>query len=234
MELLLGGLTKKETAVDSLRHGKLIQLNLRGSWSHLRDQGAITLAQFLYWNTTLKSLNLEKGNVTDLGASAFAIAIKYNRTLEELCLLCNRLTDEGRRSLIFALGHNVSICKLVTANRMIRYVNLVGPSNKRPSNDPEKMINYLVETRNAILIPAAVRRASLYLIWARLNVHSAGQLGIFPKELIRMISIELWATRKDPIWLKALTDQEKGVEKLTELFEDYDLVKYKKPKRNPF
>jgi hypothetical protein len=69
-------------------------------------------------------------------------------------------------------------------------------------------IEYLAGTRNAILIPAAVRRASLSLIAARRNIAGAGILAIFPKEIVKMIAMEVYATRKDPIWIDALSESE--------------------------
>ena len=62
---------------------------------------------------------------------------------------------------------------------------------------------------NQILIPAAVRRASLYLVAARRSVANAGAIGIFPKEIVKMIAIKVWETRKDPIWIEALLELER-------------------------
>ena len=70
-------------------------------------------------------------------------------------------------------------------------------------------IQHLTETRNKLLIPAAVRRASLYLIVTRRNIADAGILAIFPKEIVKMIAMEVWATRKEPIWIDALTESER-------------------------
>ena len=73
----------------------------------------------------------------------------------------------------------------------------------------EAIIEYLTKTRNVILIPAAVRRASLCLIAARHSIADAGPLGIFPKEIVKMIAMEVWATRMDPIWIGTLSEFER-------------------------
>jgi hypothetical protein len=70
-------------------------------------------------------------------------------------------------------------------------------------------IMYLATTRNNILIPGVVRRASLFLIAARRNIADAGILAIFPKEIVKMIAMEVWATRKEPIWINSLTESER-------------------------
>jgi hypothetical protein len=100
---------------------------------------------------------------------------------------------EGADSLIDALCHNVCITKL--------YVN---GNNVAPES--EATIKYLTETRNAVLIPAAALRASLYLIAARraTPIADAGDFEIFPKEIVKMIAMAVYATRKDPAWIKAV------------------------------
>ena len=67
--------------------------------------------------------------------------------------------------LLDVLNYNVCITQL--------YLNT---SNITPES--EATIEYLVETRNAILFPAAVRRASLYLIAAcrAMPIANAGNL----------------------------------------------------------
>ena len=71
-------------------------------------------------------------------------------------------------------------------------------------------IEYLTQTRNKVLVPAAARRASLYLITARraMPVADAGDFAIFPKEIVRMIAMAVWATRKDPAWIEAVSIDE--------------------------
>jgi hypothetical protein len=80
----------------------------------------------------------------------------------------------------------------------------VGLNNIAPES--VATIQYLTQTRNRVLIPAAARRASLYLIAARraTPIADAGNLAIFPKEIIRMIAMAVYATRKDPAWIKAV------------------------------
>ena len=68
-------------------------------------------------------------------------------------------------------------------------------------------IEYLAETRNNFLIPAAVRCASLYLIAAR-HTADSGSLAIFPKEIVKMIAMEVYGTRKDLKWINAVSGPE--------------------------
>ena len=74
--------------------------------------------------------------------------------------------------------------------------------------EQRETFQYLTHTRNKDLIPAAVRRASLYLIAARRIIDDAGALSCFPKEIVKMIAMQLWATRKEPIWIQALSESE--------------------------
>jgi hypothetical protein len=47
---------------------------------------------------------------------------------------------------------------------------------------------------------------ALYLIAARrvTPIADAGILSIFPKEIVKMIAMAVYATRKDPAWIKAV------------------------------
>ena len=121
-----------------------------------------------------------------------AEALRTNKTLEEMDLGYNGFGEEGREALINALSHNVWIRKLYVFSRV---------------NHPR--IKYLTQTRNKVMIPAAVRRASLCLIHARRNTATAGALACFPKEIVKLIAMEVWATRNDPKWLETLTESER-------------------------
>jgi hypothetical protein len=63
------------------------------------------------------------------------------------------------------------------------------------------------QTRNEILIPAAVRRASLLLVGTRrsLPLSDAGMFSMMPKEIVRMVAMKVWASRRDPIWIQSLS-----------------------------
>ena len=92
--------------------------------------------------------------------------------------------------------------------------------------DPEnasETVRYLTRTRNRVLIPAAVRRASLCVVTARLSTNAGPSYFFFfcPKDVLRLIAnIQVLATwndslwiqtveetvRQDPKWIKALAD----------------------------
>ena len=63
-----------------------------------------------------------------------------------------------------------------------------------------------MKERNTILIPAAVRSAALLLIATRRSIAGAGVFAILPREIVKMISLEVWATRKDRQWIKVVTN----------------------------
>ena len=177
----------------ALMRGELTELRLYAC--RIGDNGAEIVAEFLKHNETVKTALLWHCNIGPLGVKAIADFLKRNQTFEEMQLEYNQIGDEGAEAIIDALSRNVSLKWLNL------YRNSIAP-------ELESAIKYLTETRNAILIPAAARRASLCIIAARRNITNAGILAIFPKEIVKMIAIEVWATRKEPIWIKALTESE--------------------------
>ena len=141
-------------------------------------------------------VHLYSCNIGPRGVKAIAESLKHNQTVEEMYLFDNQIGDEGAEALIDALRYNLYLHWIYVVN------NDIAPKL-------QATIKYLTETRNKILIPAAVRRASLYLIAARRNTTSAGNLAIFPKEIVNMIAMAVWETRKEPIWINALSESER-------------------------
>jgi hypothetical protein len=132
-------------------------------------------------------------NIGPRGANAIADALKCNKKVWHLGLTYNQIGDQGADSLIDALSQNVCMTGLyVLGNNIAR--------------ESVATIKYLTQTRNKTLIPAAARRASMYLIAARRTtpIADAGILAIFPKEIVRMIAMAVYATRKDLAWIKAV------------------------------
>ena len=172
--------------------GELADLNL--SFCNIFDDGAEIVADFLKHNQTVKSVWFYNCCIGPRGAKAIAEALKHNQTVECLYLFDNPIGDVGAEALIEALSYNVCMKWLDTV--------YVAPKL-------QATMKHLTETRNIILIPTAVRRASLSLIAARRNITNAGILAIFPKEIVRMIAMEVWAARKEPIWINALTESER-------------------------
>jgi hypothetical protein len=157
------------------------------------DDEAVKVAAFIKGNDTVEELYLGNNNIGSRGAKPIADALKYNKKVWYLGLGGNQIGREGAESLIDALNHNVCITELYL------YGNNIAPESEAP-------IQYLTWTRNRVLIPAAARHASLYLIAARraTPIADAGILAIFPKEIVRMIAMAVWATRKDPKWIEAV------------------------------
>jgi hypothetical protein len=186
---LLKKLGKQEDA-EKLMRNELKKLNLFNCG--IGDDQVVTVAAFIKVDDTLEEVLLYDCNIESRGAKAIADAVKHNKVWY-LGLSSNQIGQEGAEALINALGHNVSITVLYVITYNIA---------------PKSMatIEYLTETRNTVLIPAAARRASLYLIAARraTPIADAGDLAVFPKEIVRMIAMAVYATRKDPAWIKAV------------------------------
>ena len=164
---------------------------------NLKDEGATIAADFLRTNTTARTAFFRGNQIGPLGSMEIAEAMKHNRTLWGLFLKNNQIGKEGADALIEALRHNV-VLRLVNVEK-----NLISKSS-------ENIIRYLTQSRNQILIPSAVRSAALGLIAIRRwsDFDEMGDLAIFPKEIVKMISMQVWATRKDPIWIQALSKSE--------------------------
>jgi hypothetical protein len=184
----------KDGQAVALIEGELMCLSFA---SHqIGDCGAQNVADFLMHDEMVGTLWLRSCNIGPHGLKAISEALKYNHAIKSLNVTFNQIGDEGAKALISALNHNVCITALYLQDQTI-------------APKLQGTIEYLTDTRNNILIPAVVRRASLFLIAARRNITSAGGLAIFPKEIVKMIAMEVWATRKEPIWINALTESER-------------------------
>ena len=190
---------EKDEQAEMVLRGELLLLDLGGT--HIGNDETVNdrtkiVADFLRHNGTVKKVNLAGCDIDPHGVEEIADAIKHNRSVEHLELSYNFI-GEGAESLVNAFEHNVCICELLTEG-----YHIIPP-------EAEVILVYLAETRNAILIPAAVRRTSLYLITGRRIAANAGALLIFPKEIVKMIAMQVWATRKEPVWINALSESER-------------------------
>ena len=160
------------------------------------DDGAEIVADFLKHDETVKMVYLHHCTIGLRGAKAIAESLKHNQKAVLLNLLWNDLEgSKGTGALVDSLNYNVCMeCLLV---------------DPFIAAELKATIKHFTKTRNKILIPAAVRRASLCLLAARRNIIDAGNLAIFPKEIVKMIAMEVWATRREPIWINALTELER-------------------------
>ena len=188
----------KDEQVEPLMRGELTMLDLDSCL--IGDDGAEIVADFFALED-VKTVLLWKCGIGPRGAKAIAESLKHNPAVEYMYLPENQIGAEGTEAIIEALKYNVCMECLD-----ILGFDIAGSSELHGSIES---IEYLTRTRNTILIPAAVRRASLCLLAARRNITNAGTLAIFPKEIVKIIAMEVWATRKDPIWLNALTESER-------------------------
>ena len=184
---------RKDEQVEDVMRGELTMLNL--SSCHFGDNGAGIVAAFL---KTVREVCLSYCSIGLRGFKAVAKALKHNRTVEYLDFADNQIRSNSGRTLIDALACNVCIVDIALFSIKL------APKSRMT-------VKYLTQTRNALLVPAAVRRASLYLIAIRCttNYDGMGTIGIVPKEVLKMIAMKVWATRRDPIWIHALTESER-------------------------
>lgn len=185
---------RKKQQAEAAIAGDLVELNFGGS--KIGDDGAEIVAEFLKHDNCVKYLWLNHNEIGLRGIKAIAEALKHNRTLENLNVISCQLSDEGFRSLKRAFDYNVCLTDCRISTTMSAF-------------DSGIAIHRLSQIRNATLIPAAVRRATLCIIAARRNADDAGLLSVFPKEIVKMIAIEVYATRKDPKWIEALAETER-------------------------
>ena len=123
--------------------GELAKLDL--DCCSIRANGAEIVADILEHDETVKRVYLGycKCNIGPRGVKAIAESLKHNQTVEGMNLVCNQIGDEGAEALIDALNYNVCM----------EWFHV------RTAPKFQATIKYLTKTRNAILIPAAVRRA---------------------------------------------------------------------------
>jgi len=74
--------------------------------------GAISIADGVKKNTSLKVLNMSNNEVSDDGAIQIASSIEVNQTLTELCISYNRISSQGAIAIAKSLAQNNSLKKL--------------------------------------------------------------------------------------------------------------------------
>lgn len=190
MVILLYHWAKEDQAVAAMR-GELTVLNMAGC--RIGFHGAETVAAFLKSTRIVVTVYLNDCNLGPRGVEIIAESLMYNRSIECLHVNDNQIRDKGAEALIEALNYNVCI----------KYINLY---RTNIAIDSTAIITSLIRNRNAVMIPAAVRSASLLLISARRNIGNGGDLCALPKEIVKMIAKQVWATRKDPKWIKVFSE----------------------------
>ena len=184
----------KDEQAEAAIQGKLLELYLGNC--QIADHGAEAVAEFLKRNETVIETTLCNCNISWRGAKAIADALELNETISYFHLAYNRIGDEVAEAFIEILRRNVCIQMLYLAGNDINPFLVT-------------KIEYLTQERNQCLIPNAVRRICLFLISSRRTPNSAGDFAILPKEIVKMIAMEVWATNKDPVWLDALAESER-------------------------
>ena len=184
---------KLNDQAELLLRGELTKLDF--NWCRIGDDGAEIVASFLRYNETVLEVSLRGCSIASRGVKVIAEALKLNETVRILVLKYNEVGDEDTKTLIHALDYNVCIEEL-----LLPYI---------PCRELEEIVTRIVKFRNGKFVPAAARRASLSLIAARSTISDSGIFAIFPKEIVKMIAMEVWATRNDPIWINALSESER-------------------------
>ena len=185
----------EQATANELMMGELTELNLNDCG--IGDFGAEIVADFLKHDKTVTEVWLARCFIGPDGCRAIAEGLKYNKVVEGVNLSQNQIGREGFEALIDALSFNVCITRMNVQENSLGQLKL------------PLIIRYLTITRNKCLIPNAVRRAALLLIAAGRTPQDAGDFTIFPKEIVKMIAMEVWATNKDPVWLDALSESER-------------------------
>ena len=180
------------------------------------------LAEKFKNNKSLKSITFRSCSITNQGARDFSHLLIHNSVLKRLDLLCNNIDLVGMQYLAEALTQNQSLEYLMV------HLNSdcdSKPDSKELSIDLESLfaqalaknasllclaagtsVSASLIMRNRIDIPIAARRSALYLIGVTrsTNYDGMGLMAVFPKEIVEISAKEVWATRKDPVWIQAL------------------------------
>ena len=167
-----------ETLVPALLSGEPIQsLNL--SWCDLNDDADV-VADFVCTRRDLVQVDLN-GNKIGL-RSAIAIAKAVRCSVRRLSLLNNCVGNEGAAALMEALDSNPSMDSLSLGCRLDNCI----------FSEACARIEAL-ENCNRTLIPGAVRDICLSMMGIRngSNHGGMGSLAIFPKEIVKIIAMEV-------------------------------------------
>ena len=172
--------------VDGLKSNESLRA-LYLSYCRISDEGAIALASLLEHGSYLETLRLHVNGIGEAGTKALANGLKRNKHLRHLGVQKNpELRGEiFESSFIDALQNNVTLLQLAGIR----------------SSEIENLL-----LRKQEHIPEAVRRTALLLIGIRRSTdfEGMGDFAIFPKDIVRLIAQTVWATRRDPMWIKAL------------------------------
>ena len=195
-----------EEQADAVLRGQLTRLEL--NYFDVSDSEAEVVAEFLKHDENVKRMCLDFRRIGAQGVKVIAEALRHNKSVERLRLRGTQRGSDGGKALIDAFNHNVSIKKIYLEKR------------NDISAESQAMLYYLTGVRNRLLIPAAVSRAALFLIASRRTIANSGDLAIFPKEIVKMIAIAVWETRRDSRWIQAVSNDANEESKKREFIEN--------------
>ena len=173
--------------VDGLKSNTSLRTLKLGGVSGISDDGAFALASLLQNDSPLQCLNLMDKDITEAGLKALTNALKQNQNLQSL----NGWSypGEGREM------HDSAFLDALQSNVTLIELGGIG------SSEIKRLL-----LRNKDLVPAAVRRAALFLIGIRRSTdfEEMGDFSVFPIDIVRLIAQKIWATRRDPAWIQAV------------------------------
>ena len=166
----------------------------------MRDNMAVVFADALKVNTGLKTLDFSSNNIGVSGLVALARALRVNRNLQKFWF------DDRDEELVKDV--EVACVDMLCVNVCLTYVGQ-DPDGYEDTvaYQPPRLSWAPLLCRNEERIPAAVRRAALLVIGVcrrSTNYEGMGAFAIVPKDVVKLIAMEVWATRTDPIWIQAL------------------------------
>ena len=167
------------------------------SYCAMSDREAVAFADALKHNTGLKVLELTENEIWVVGLVALAKALRFNRSLQKLRFNFDhqKLVKDIEVAFFDMLCLNVCLTSLCFNPKLYGDEGVGNPSL-------EPLLR-----RNRELIPDAVRRAALLLVGvcrSSTNYEGMGDFAIVPRDVVKLIAKEVWATRTDPIWMWAL------------------------------
>ena len=195
-----------EEQVHALVRGGLKRLDL--DFCSIGSDGAEIVANFLEHDDVVREVRISSCQIGPRGAQYIAEALKKNKNVVLLDLSDNNLRNRGGETIMNVLRHhNVLVIDLYLSGNYV-------------TGELEDSVLFLTRTRNLVMVPAAARRATLCFIAARRSIADAGDLAVFPKEIVKMIAVEVWATRKDPKWIEAVARCEENCTERNDQHED--------------
>lgn len=198
----------KEKAAVALMQGQLLYMDLDAC--RIGDKGAERIAKFLRHDGIVKSVWLKWCDIGSQGTNAIVKALRYNKAVELLRVTDNQFGNEFAEALIDTLNYNVCMTELRAGRRQDNNI----------AAEVLATLDYLLETRNKLLIPAVVHRTSMCIIVAHCTKDNAGAFSGFPKEIVKMSS---QAPAKG-LFVSMTAPQLRSASELTHFMDQYNAI----------